>query len=59
MFQLQNEKIMLVSDWWSGMCWVRTFGRHPTTKDVTDWLEQIYLLQCYMWWRNPDQNSIM
>ena len=45
MFQLQNEKIMLVSDWWSGMCWLRTFGRHPTTKDVTDWLEQIYLLQ--------------
>ena len=45
MFQLLNVKIMIVSDWWSGMCWVRTFGRHPTTKDVTDWLEHLYLLQ--------------
>ena len=45
MFTLKNEKIMLLTDWWSGMTWVRNFGRHPTTKDVTDWLEHLYLLQ--------------
>ena len=45
MFQLHNEKIMLVSDYWSGMTWVRNFGRHPTTKDVTGWLEHMYMLQ--------------
>ena len=45
MFTIKNEKIMLLSDWWSGMTWVRNFGRHPTTKDVTSWLEHLYLLQ--------------
>ena len=45
MFTILNEKVMLISDWWSGMTWVKNFGRHPTTKDVTDWLEHLYMLQ--------------
>ena len=45
MFTISNEKIMLVADWWSGMTWIRNFGRHPTTKDLTDWLEHLYMLQ--------------
>ena len=24
---------------------VRNFGHHPTTRDVTDWLQNLYLLQ--------------
>ena len=45
MFQVANQKIMLLSDWWSGMTWLRNFGRHPSTKDVTDWLDNLYYLQ--------------
>ena len=37
--------IMLLTDWWSGMTWVRNFGHHPTTRDVTDWLQHLYLQQ--------------
>ena len=36
---------MLLTDWWSGMTWVRNFGHHPTTRDVTDWLQHLYLQQ--------------
>ena len=36
---------MLLTDWWSGMTWVGNFGHHPTTRDVIDWLQHLYLQQ--------------
>ena len=45
LFTIKNEKIALLCDWWSGFTWVRIFGGHPTTRDVTDWLQHLYLLQ--------------
>ena len=44
LFDIKNQKIALLCDWWSGYTWVRNFGRHPTTKDITDWLQHLYLL---------------
>ena len=42
--EIKHQKIALVADWWSGYTWCHNFGRHPTTRDITDWLEHLYRL---------------